>query len=804
MMDTPTAWTSRTAEDQGQPVADLGAYAERAYLEYALSVVKGRALPDVCDGLKPVQRRILYAMQRMGLGWGGPNRSQPAKPVKSARVVGDVLGRFHPHGDQAAYDALVRMAQDFAQRYPLIDGQGNFGSRDGDGAAAMRYTEARLSRISALLLDELDQGTVDWVPNYDGSTEEPRQLPARLPFVLLNGASGIAVGLATEIPSHNLREVADACVALIRDPGLPQDELLQRLPGPDFPGGAQIISSADDIRAAYASGRGSLKVRARWAVEELARGQWQLVVTELPPGVSAQLVLQEIEELTNPKVKPGKRALTQEQLQLKASLLAVLEAVRDESSKEAPVRLVFEPRSSRIAQAELVNQLLAHTSLETSVPVNLTVVGRDGRPTCKPLRTILLEWIAFRRDTVTRRTRHRLQQVLDRIHILEGRQVVLLNLDEVIAIIRASDEPKPALMARFALTERQAEDILEIRLRQLARLEAIRIEQELTELRAEQTQLEEVLASPKSLDRLLVREIEADARAFGDARRTLIQAERRAVAEVKVIDEPVTVIVSHKGWVRARGGHGHDAAAFTFKAGDALYAAFECRSVDTLVALGRDGRVWSVPVASLPSARGDGQPISAFLDVGGSGAPLHYLAGPASSLWLLATSGGYGLLASVEDMTTRLKAGKAFLTVADGETVCPPSPAGGHGRIQWATAQGVAQLAPQADGAAEGVRVACLSEQGRVLVFGLQELRRQASGGRGLMLMSLEDGDRLAGAVALPPGAGVLVEGAGRGGKPRAETLGARVLDQAQAARARKGREVRLGFKVARVWPALA
>lgn len=395
------------APERAEPAEgdSLGAYAQRAYLEYALSVVKGRALPDVCDGQKPVQRRILYSMARMGLGFSG---NSGAKPVKSARVVGDVLGRFHPHGDQAAYDALVRMAQDFAQRYPLIDGQGNFGSRDGDGAAAMRYTEARLAKITTLLLDEIDEGTVDFVPNYDGSTDEPRQLPARLPFVLLNGASGIAVGLATEIPSHNLREVADACVALIKTPRLTDDELWALLPGPDFPGGGQIISPAADIAEAYRTGRGSLKVRSRWKIEDLARGQWQLVVTELPPGVSTQMVLEEIEELTNPKVKAGKKALTAEQTQLKATVLAVLDVVRDESSKDAPVRIVFEPKTSRIDQQELITTLLAHTSLETSAPINLTSVGIDGKPMQKSLRQMLEEWIAFRQQTIERRSRHRL------------------------------------------------------------------------------------------------------------------------------------------------------------------------------------------------------------------------------------------------------------------------------------------------------------------------------------------------------------------------------------------------------------
>jgi topoisomerase-4 subunit A len=488
------------------PLAD---YAQRAYLEYALSVVKGRALPDVCDGNKPVQRRILYSMFRMGLAFSG---SSGPKPVKSARVVGDVLGKYHPHGDTAAYDAMVRMAQDFAQRYPLIDGQGNFGSRDGDGAAAMRYTEARLAPIARLMLDEIDEGTVDFQPNYDGSEQEPRLLPARLPFVLLNGASGIAVGLATEVPSHNLREVAAATVALLKNDKLSDDELHALLPAPDFPGGGQIISPVADIREAYRTGRGSLKVRARWIIEDLARGQWQLVVTELPPLASTQKVLEEIEEITNPKVKAGKKALLQEQVQLKQSLLAVLDAVRDESSKDAPVRLVFEPKSRTVEQAELITALLAHTSLESSVPLNLTMVGIDGRPVLKGLRRILVEWVEFRQATVARRTRHRLAKVLDRIHVLEGRQLVLLNIDEVIRIIRNADEPKAALIARFKLSDRQAEDILDIRLRQLARLEAIKIEQELKELRTEQGKLEDILASPAALKRTVIKEIEADAK----------------------------------------------------------------------------------------------------------------------------------------------------------------------------------------------------------------------------------------------------------------------------------------------------
>jgi topoisomerase-4 subunit A len=764
--------------DSGDDNLPLASYAQRAYLEYALSVVKGRALPDVCDGQKPVQRRILYAMSRMGLGFGGANGNVGAKPVKSARVVGDVLGRFHPHGDQAAYEALVRMAQDFSQRYPLIDGQGNFGSRDGDGAAAMRYTEARLARITSLLLDEIDEGTVGFSPNYDGSTEEPDQLPARLPFALLNGASGIAVGLATEIPSHNLREIASACVALIRDAQLTDDALAALVPGPDYPGGGQIISPASDIAEAYRSGRGSLKVRARWKIEDLARGQWQLVVTELPPNVSTQRVLEEIEELTNPKVKAGKKALSQEQTQLKASVLAVLDVVRDESSKDAAVRLVFEPKTSRISQQELITTLLAHTSLETSAPVNLTMVGLDGRPTQKSLRQMLQEWIAFRHQTIERRSRHRLAKVLDRIHILEGRQLVLLNIDEVIAIIRQADEPRQALMARFALSERQAEDILEIRLRQLARLEAIRIEQELKTLRDEQKKLDEILSNPAALRRLMVREIEADAKQFGDDRRTLIQAEKRAVAEVRVVDEPVTVVVSDKGWVRARSGHGHDPASFAFKAGDGLHGTFECRTVDTLLVFGNKGRVYSVPVAMLPGARGDGQPVTTLIDLEPGTQLAWYFAGPGAASLLLSGSGGYGFLATVEQMTSRLKAGKAFISCGDGESVNRPSPVAGT--------SGAVPLPP-------ATHVACASTGGRILSFPITEVHVQAQGGRGLKLIDLEAKDTLAGAAAYTRS--VRIDGIGRGNKPRDETLEIRSLNNAMAGRARKGKAADLGFK---------
>lgn len=756
---------------------ELGQYAQRAYLEYALSVVKGRALPDVADGMKPVQRRILYAMDRMGLSFSGPNNNTAPKPVKSARVVGDVLGRFHPHGDQSAYDALVRMAQDFSQRYPLVDGQGNFGSRDGDGAAAMRYTEARLSKITTLLLDEIDEGTVNFVPNYDGSTQEPQQLPARLPFSLLNGASGIAVGLATEIPSHNLREVADACVALVKKPTLSDDELYTLITGPDYPGGGQIISSAQDIRNAYTTGRGSLKVRARWSIEELARGQWQMVVNELPPGVSSQKILEEIEELSNPKVKTGKKALTQDQQQLKATILSVLDGVRDESSKDAAVRLVIEPKTGKTPQQDLITALLAHTSLETSASINLTMIGLDGKPVQKSLRRMLEEWIDFRQSTITRRSQHRLEKVQARIHILEGRQIVLLNIDEVIAIIRGSDEPKAALIERFDLSDRQAEDILEIRLRQLARLEAIKIEKELKELHEEEGKLQDILANPKSLQRLMVKEIEADAKTFADERRTLIQEEKKVTAEIKVPDEPVTVIVSDKGWVRTHKGHGHEAGNFSFKAGDALWGTFECRTVDQLIVFGNNGRVYSVAVASLPGGRGDGQPINTLIDLEPGTTIASYFAGPLTAQLLMSGSGGYGFIAKLESMCARNKAGKAFVTIQDGETLCAPSVIGGtNGSVDLP----------------EATHVACVSTSGNVLSYALSELKLM-SGGRGLQLMKIDEGDALAGAAAYTRS--VRITGVGRGGKVKEESLEIRSLNAALGKRASKGKTTGWTFK---------
>ena len=747
----------------------LALYAERAYLEYAVSVVKGRALPDVADGQKPVQRRIIFSMHEMGL-------AANAKPVKSARVVGDVLGKFHPHGDQSAYDALVRLAQSFSMRYPLIDGQGNFGSRDGDGAAAMRYTEARLTPIARLLTDEIDLGTVDFVPNYDGSFQEPRQMPARLPMLLLNGASGIAVGMATEIPSHNLREVAKAAVALIRKPKITTAELLEYVQGPDFPGGGQIISSRREIAETYESGRGSLKVRARWNIEELARGQWQAVVTELPPGTSTQKVLEEIEELTNPKVRAGKKALTPEQQNLKALILSVLDTVRDESGKDSAVRLVFEPKTSKIDQQEFMTTLLAHTGMESSASVNMVMIGNDGRPRQKSLKDVLFEWSEFRFATVTRRTRFRLGKVDDRIHILEGRRTVFLHIDRVIRIIRESDEPKPALVQAFRLSDRQAEDILEIRLRQLARLEGIKIEQELTELGAEKKELEHLLADESAMKKLVIREIEADAKTFGDARRTVIEEAGKSVVVQTVVDEPVTVIFSERGWVRARSGHGHDASLFGFKEGDVLYGSFECRTVDSAVLLGSNGRVYSVPVAQLPGARGDGVPVTTLIDLEPGARIVHMLAGAPEQQVLVASSASYGFVSRIGDMLSRVKAGKAFLKLGEKDQPLRPALVG--------------------EGA---TRVVTVTEKQRLLAFALGEVSVM-SGGRGVILQELELREKLL-AVTVVGAAGVVIEGAGRGGKEFNLTLSARQLAPYVAKRSRKGKLLLEKIRIAGLTP---
>ena len=764
-------------EEESTDGLTLARYAERAYLDYAISTIRSRALPDVSDGQKPVQRRILFAMHEMGLG-------PAAKPVKSARVVGDVLGKYHPHGDSAAYDAMVRMAQDFSLRYPLVDGQGNFGSRDGDGAAAMRYTEARLTQYARLLLDEIDQGTVEFVPNYDGSATEPELLPARLPMILLNGASGIAVAMATEIPSHNLVEVAQAAIALIRDPKLSHEALMQIMPGPDFPGGGQIISSSADLAEAYRSGRGSIRVRARYHIEELARGQWQLVVDELPHGVSSQKVLEEVEELSNPKVRSGKKALTPEQLQAKSQILNVMDAVRDESGREAAVRLVFEPKTSRIEQALLVNTLLACTSLETSVSINLVMLGQDKRPRQKTLTEILQEWVDFRLHTVRRRSAHRLGKVEDRIHILEGRQLVLLNIDEVIRIIRESDEPKPALMQAFGLTERQAEDILEIRLRQLARLEAIRIEQELKELFDERKKLQGLLGSEATLKKAVIKEIEADIKTYGDDRRTLIEAAEKAAVEARQVEEPVTVIISAKGWVRSRQGHGHDARQFNFKTGDELAGAYEVKTTDQLYALASNGRVYSIPVAGLPSARGDGVPVTSFVELEAGSQILHAFAASADAGVLLATEKGFGLTCVAGDWQSRMKAGKHFLTLEEGDVPLPP--------VLFDASRADATVVCLSDGQGGG-------DKGRVLAYPVSEVKTLHKGGRGVTLMGLEKKEKLR-QVIVAADTGLVVTGTGRVAKPQSRTMSTREIAANIGTRGRKGKQLDPRWKDVRLW----
>ncbi len=746
---------SREGLRNGEDALELSVFVERSYLEYAMSVVMGRALPDVSDGQKPVQRRILYAMHELGL-------YRPARHVKSARVVGDVIGKYHPHGDAAAYEALVRQAQEFTLRYPLIDGQGNFGSRDGDGAAAMRYTECRLTPVAELLLSEIDRDTVDFGPNYDGSFQEPRLLPARLPMLLLNGATGIGVGMATEIPSHHLGEVGKAVVALLRNPDLSLARLLKIIKGPDLPGGGQIISSPEDIAAAYATGRGSLKTRARWSVEELARGQWRIVVTELPYGVSAREVLEDVEKATNPRPREGKKSLSPEQANLKALMLGVLDQVRDESDKSSPVRLVFEPKSNRQDPQEFVNLLLTHTRLESNLPINLVLLGRDGRPRQKDLRTLLVEWIDFRYETVLRRTRHRLNEVERRIHILEGRQLALLQIDAVIQVIRESDEPKAALMAQFGLSAVQAEDILEIRLRQLARLEGIKIGQELKALAAEQRSLRHLLEHREAQTELICTEVEADVKLYGDARRTLIEESEVAVPVPSVLDEPVTITLSRHGWIRARQGHQLDATQFGYKADDGPLAVMETRTIHAIAVLDTLGRAYSIKASEVPGGRGDGIPVTTLIEVQPGARVCQAVAVGPEDRFLVAGSGGAGFLVGGEDLLSRIKGGKAFMTLETGEMPLPPMRDLPH-----------------------FTHVAALSEKGRLLVFERAELREMARG-RGILLMGLDRGEKLL-AACLFGREGLVVHGSNRAGTPVVAELSGSALRRHAGARARKG-----------------
>ncbi|MDP1929243.1 MAG: DNA topoisomerase IV subunit A [Thiobacillus sp.] len=754
----------------GEDGLPLGIYAERCYLAYAMSVVKGRALPYVEDGMKPVQRRILYSMREMGL-------TSSTKHVKSARVVGDVIGKLHPHGDQSVYDAMVRMAQGFTLRYPLIDGQGNFGSRDGDGAAAMRYTESRLTPVAELLLSEIDMGTVDFVPNYDGAFKEPALLPARLPMLLANGASGIAVGMATEIPSHNLRELGSAAIAILKKPEISLDGILAHVPGPDFPGGGRIITSSADLRAVYESGRGSVRVRAQWTVEQLARGQWRIVVTELPPGVSTAQALTQIEALANPQPKAGKKELSPEQKNLKQAILALLDNIRDESDEKNPVRLVLEPSSRNHDPDIFMRFFLAQTGLETNVPVNLTVIGRDGRPGQKGLLALIAEWAGFRVDTVRRRSQHRLEEVNRRVHILEGRLTILLNIDKVIRVIRESDDPKSDLMAAFDLTEVQADDILDIRLRQLARLESIKIEKELKELLGERDELNRILGDGNALTSLVIDEIRADMKKYGDDRRTRIEAAQSVTAsttsEESMVDEPVTVIVSLNGWLRTRQGQGVDRASIQYKAGDGEMAVIETRTVNPLILMDSSGRTYTLRISDLPSGRGDGVPFTSLVDLVKGAKLIHALSAPPEYRWLVSTTLGYGFIAKCADMMSRQRAGKAFMTVEDGQIPLPPASTTGD----W---------------------VAVAASNGKALVFPIEEVK-EGTGGKGVQLIKLDEGEKMT-ALTVFDGQTLMVEGAGKGKRSGRLKLSGENLERYRTHRAKKGSLLEKGMVASRLW----
>jgi topoisomerase-4 subunit A len=746
-------------DDGGIP---LHLFAEKAYLTYAMSTVLDRALPFVEDGQKPVQRRILFAMRELGNRHDAPFK-------KSARIVGDVIGKFHPHGDSAVYEAAVRMAQDFTLRYPLIEGQGNFGSRDGDSPAAMRYTEVRLSKFAEdVLLSEIDRGTVDFRENYDGTLSEPALLPARLPVLLLNGVSGIAVGMATEIAPHNLREVADACIGLIN--GHKDESVYAAIPGPDFPGGGQIISGPEDIRKAYETGRGSVRVRARWTVEPLARGQYRIAITELPPGTSTAKVLSEIEDLINPKPKAGKKALSADQQNMKNAVQTVLDTFRDDSDKAHPVRILLEPRTRTVTPDEMMNLLLANTSLESNTSLNMTMIGRDGRPQQKNLPQALREWCAFRMDVVERRLKYRFDEVNRRIHILEGRMIAFLRIDEVIKVIREADEPKAELMAVFSLTEIQAEDILEIRLRQLARLEGIKIERELNDLREERNGLQELLANEGGRRRLIVKEIREDVKKYGDARRTLIEtAEKVTAGKVEAMtDEPVTVILSRNGFIRSRVAHGVDRAMLTWKDGDGELAVIETRTIYPVVLLDGTGRTYTVRPLDLPGGKGDGVPVSSLIELQG-GKIIAMVSGPVETRILLATSAGVGFVGRIGDMVSRQKAGKAYMAVDDGAVLLPPS------------------LVP--DGAAW---IAALAEEPRLLLFPIEEMKA-LSGGKGVILMGLEANEKLVAALSITNGLTIL--GVGRGDKEVAYQVRTENADNFAGKRGRKGKPLPVKFK---------
>jgi topoisomerase-4 subunit A len=681
----PTPPPALPAEVEHQSVAD---FARKAYLDYSMYVILDRALPHIADGLKPVQRRIIYAMSELGL-------SSNAKFKKSARTVGDVIGKFHPHGDSACYEAMVLMAQPFSMRYALVEGQGNWGSPDDPKSfAAMRYTEARLTRFASTLLSELEQGTTEWGQNFDGTLREPRLLPSRLPHVLLNGASGIAVGMATDIPSHNLREVVDACVELLDNPEATIAQITKHIKGPDFPTEAEIITPLQEIREMYKSGNGSIRQRARWELED-----GDIVITALPFQVSGSKVLQQIAQ------------------QMQAKKLPMVEDLRDESDHENPTRLVVVPRSNRVDADELMAHLFATTDLERTYRVNMNMIALDGRPRLFALKELLLEWLEFRVETVRRRLQHRYDQVNSRLHILDGYLAAFLNVDEVIRIIRREDEPKPVLMKRFKLTEIQAEAILELKLRHLNRLEEMEIRGEQAKLTGERADLEKILSSKTRLRKQVRDELLRDAEEFGDKRRSPIverEAAKAIDATALIPSEAVTVILSEKGWVRAGKGHDLDPRSLQYKSGDAYLHAARGRSNQLAVFLDSSGRSYSLPAHSLPSAKGHGEPLSSSLQLPPAVTFAGVMMGSPDDLYLLASSDGYGFVIRLEEMQTRLKAGKAVLNVGKGATALPPK------RVT----------------SFDSDLVTTVTSEGRILSFKVNELPQLARG-KGVKLMGL-------------------------------------------------------------------
>ncbi|MFQ5634964.1 MAG: DNA topoisomerase IV subunit A [Gammaproteobacteria bacterium] len=661
----------------------LKKFAEQAYLDYSMYVILDRALPHLGDGLKPVQRRIIYAMSELGLAAG-------AKPKKSARTVGDVIGKFHPHGDTACYEAMVNMAQPFSYRYPIIDGQGNWGSPDDPKSfAAMRYTESRLTPYAAVLLAELGQGTVDWGPNFDGSLEEPLSLPARLPNLLLNGTMGIAVGMSTDIPPHNLREVATALIRLLDEPKTTVRGLLRHIKGPDYPTGGEIVTPRDELVTIYSTGNGTLRVRATYEIDD-----GEVVITSLPYQASGNKILEQIAA------------------QMQAKKLPMVGDLRDESDHENPIRLVIAPRSSRVDVDTLMAHLFATTDLERTLRVNLNVIGLDGRPAVMNLREILQEWLTFRTGTVKRRLRYRLERVNERLHILDGRLAAYLNIDKVIKIIRTEDEPKAVLMKRFKLSEIQAEDILNIRLRQLARLEEIKIRDEQAALTEERDELGKTLRSKVRLTRLLREELLAVAGEHGDERRTVMveRAAAQAMSEEDLISsEPVTVVLSERGWARAAKGHDIDPATLSYKSGDGFLCAARGKSNQQAVFLDSAGRAYSIAAHSLPSARGQGEPLSGRLNPADGSAFRGVMCGDPESRWLLSSNAGYGFFVRLGELYSRARAGKSCLCVPAGGAVVTPTPF------------------PGSEFPAEAW-VAAFSSIGRLLVFPAEELPELARG----------------------------------------------------------------------------